>query len=209
MNRLVGIVGIFVFLVTATSLAPRPVAAGGPPTVSGWMEQFSFINPPRPAPLTPFLVGDGREVTLADFRGSVMLVNFWATWCSPCVRELPSLDRLQARLGGEGLLVLAINQDRRGAAVAGPFLEKLGTSQLVVFLDQRLRLGRAFGVYGLPWSFLIDRDGAVVGELAGYAEWDTPEGLALIRHYLKQGISPPVLEKSGNQIGVGLVLLYY
>lgn len=198
MNRLVGIVGIFVFLVTATSLAPRPVAAGGPPTVSGWMQHFSFIDPPRPAPQTPFLVGDGREVALADFRGSVMLVNFWATWCSPCVRELPSLDRLQARLGGEGLLVLAINQDRRGSEVAGPFLKKLGVNQLVVFLDDRMRLGRALGVRGLPWSFLIDRDGNVIGELAGYAKWDTPEGLALIRHYMDQRKSPPLLEKSGN-----------
>ncbi len=198
MNKLPGIVALFVFLAAAFSLAPHPVAAGGPPTVSGWMEHFSFIDPPRPAPQTPFLVGDGREVTLADFRGSVMLINFWATWCSPCVRELPSLDRLQASLGGEGLLVLAINQDRRGGEVAGPFLKKLGVDQLVVFLDDRMRLGRALGVRGLPWSFLIDRDGNVVGELAGYAKWDTQEGLALIRHYLEQRKSPPLLEKSGN-----------
>ncbi len=200
MNKLPGIVALLVFLAVAVWVAPRPVAAGGPPPVSGWMEHFSFIDPQRPAPQTPFLLGDGREVTLADFRGNVMLVNFWATWCAPCVRELPSLDRLQARLGGEGLLVLAINQDRRGAAVAGPFLENLGVSQLVVFLDDRMRLGRALGVRGLPWSFLIDRDGNVVGELAGYAEWDTPEGLALIRHYLDQRKSPPVLEKSGNSV---------
>ncbi len=198
MNRFVGIIGFVVVLAAAFSFASRPVAAGGPPAVSCWMEHFSFIDPQRPAPQTPFLLGDGQEVTLADFRGNVMLVNFWATWCAPCVRELPSLDRLQARLGGAGLLVLAINQDRRGAAVAGPFLENLGVSQLVVFLDDRMRLGRALGVRGLPWSFLIGRDGNVIGELAGYAEWDTPEGLALIRHYLDQRKSPPVLEKSGN-----------
>ncbi len=198
MNKLPGIVALFVFLAVAFCFAPRPVAADGPPPVSGWMEQFSFIDPQRPAPQTPFQVGDGREVTLADFQGNVMLLNFWATWCAPCVRELPSLDRLQALLGGEGLLVLAINQDRRGAEVAGPFLEKLGASHLVVFVDRRMRLGRALGVRGLPWSFLIDRDGNVVGELAGYAKWDTPEGLALIRHYMDQRKSPPVLEKSGN-----------
>ena len=198
MNKQSGIVALFVFLVAAFWVGPSPVAADRPPAVSGWMEQFSFIDPPRPAPQTPFQVGDGREVTLADFRGNVMLVNFWATWCAPCVRELPSLDRLQARLGGEGLLVLAINQDRRAAEVAGPFLKKLGVDQLVVFLDERMRLGRAFGVAGLPWSFLIDRDGNVVGELVGYTKWDTPEGLALIRHYMDRKKSPPVLEKSGN-----------
>ena len=197
MYRPVVIVGIFVVVVAFLSALPRPSLADGPPTVTGWMEQFTFIDPPPPAPQTAFLVGDGREVTLGDFRGNILLVNFWATWCAPCVRELPSLDRLQADLGAEGLLVLALNQDRGGAAVAGPFLEKLGITRLPLFTDRHMKLGRALGVRALPWSLIVNRAGNVVGMLPGYAEWDSDEGIALIRHYLRQADSPPVLEKSG------------
>ena len=161
--------------------------ASEPPPVGGWMEQFSFTTPPRPAPQTPFLAGDGTEMTLDDFKGRVILVNFWATWCAPCVRELPSLDRLQLRLGGEGLLVLAVNQDRGGVAIAGPFLKKLDVNRLGLFLDSNMKLGRAFGVRALPWTLLIDRDGKVIGELPGYAEWDSDEAIDLIRHYLREG----------------------
>ncbi len=150
------------------------------------MEQFSFTEPPQPAPQTPFLAGNGTELTLEDFKGRVLLVNFWATWCAPCIRELPSLDRLQLKLGGEGLLVLAVSQDRGGAAVAGPFLKKLDVNRLGLFLDSKMKLGRAFGVRALPWTILIGRDGKTIGQLPGYAEWDSDEGIALIRHYLKE-----------------------
>ena len=161
--------------------------ASEPPSVSGWMEQFSFTEPTRPAPQTPFLAGDGAELTIGDFKGRVLLVNFWATWCAPCIRELPSLDDLQLRLGGQGLLVLAVSQDRGGAAVAAPFLKKLGVNRLGLFLDSRMKLGRAFGVRALPWTIMIGRDGHIIGRLPGYAEWNSDEGVALIRHYLGAG----------------------
>jgi thiol-disulfide isomerase/thioredoxin len=176
-------------LVSCLSLAPglwsvNRAIASEPPAVGGAMQQFSFTDPPRPVPQKPFLAGDGSEVTLQDFKGHVLLVNFWATWCAPCVRELPSLDNLQRRLAGEGLLVLAVSQDRGGAKVAAPFLKKLGVDHVGLFLDPKMTLGRAFGVRALPWTILIDRNGRMVGQLAGYAEWDSDEAVALVRHYL-------------------------
>jgi thiol-disulfide isomerase/thioredoxin len=177
MNKIVCIVALVVSLSAFPGLLVGAAEAAEPPPPTGWMEQFSFKDPPRPAP----------QVKLSDFKGRVLLVNFWATWCAPCIRELPSLDRLQSDLGDEGLLVLAISQDRGGAAVAGPFLEKLDIRSLGLFLDSKMRLGRALGVRALPWTFLIDREGRVVGELPGYAEWDSHEAIALIRHYLEQG----------------------
>ncbi|MDH3229965.1 MAG: TlpA family protein disulfide reductase [Alphaproteobacteria bacterium] len=187
MNKIVCIVALAVGLSAFSGPLTGPAGADEPPPVTGWMEQFSFKDPPRPAPQTPFLAGNGAEVKLGDFKGRILLVNFWATWCAPCIRELPSLDRLQFALGGEGLLVLAVSQDRGGAEVAAPFLEKLDIHRLGLFLDSKMRLGRALGVRALPWSFLVDREGRIVGELPGYAEWDSDEGIALIRHYLKQG----------------------
>lgn len=187
MNKILCFLALVIVSSVPLMSSPRPAHAGEPPSVSGWMEQFSFIDQPRPAPRTGFLAGTGAPVTIDDFRGRVLLVNFWATWCAPCIRELPSLDKLQAHLGDEGLLVLAVSQDRGGASVAGPFLKKLGVTRLGLFLDSRMELGRALGVRALPWSALVDRDGNVVGMLPGYAEWDSAEGIALIRHYLAQG----------------------
>lgn len=187
MNKIVCIVALIVGLSASSGFLAGAADADEPPPPTGWMEQFSFKDPPRPAPQTPFLAGNGSEVKLGDFKGRVLLVNFWATWCAPCIRELPSLDRLQAELGDEGLLVVAVSQDRGGAAVAGPFLEKHGIRTLGLFLDSKMRLGRELGVRALPWTFLVDREGRIVGELPGYAEWDSNEAVALIRHYLAQG----------------------
>lgn len=187
MNKMVCMVALSVGLSASTSFLAGSVGADEPPPLTGSMEQFSFKDPPRPAPQTPFLAGNGTEVKFGDFKGRVLLVNFWATWCAPCIRELPSLDRLQAELGNEGLLVLAVSQDRGGAAVAGPFLEKHDIRTLGLFLDSKMRLGRELGVRALPWTFLIDREGRIVGELPGFAEWDSDEAIALIRYYLGQG----------------------
>ncbi len=188
MKRVLCILALVSSIGVATGLwSGNSAFASEPPPVSGWTEQFNFTEPPRPAPQTAFQAGDGTILTLADFKGRVILVNFWATWCAPCVRELPSLDKLQSKLGGEGLLVLAVSQDRGGAAVAAPFLKKLDVNRLGLFLDPRMKLGRAFGVRALPWTILIDRDGNMVGQMLGYAEWESDEVVALIRHYLDAG----------------------
>jgi thiol-disulfide isomerase/thioredoxin len=148
--------------------------------------QFSPLDPPRPAPELAFTSRDGTPLRLADFRGRVVLVNLWATWCGPCVREMPSLDRLQAKVG-DRLLVLAISEDRGGAHVVDPFLEKLALAHLAIFLDASSAAQQAFKVRGLPTSFLIDRDGRILGSLEGGAEWDAPEMVARLERYLRQG----------------------
>ena len=167
----------------------------GPP-LGGWMEQFNVIEAPGPVPDVAFEDGAGRKITLRDFAGRVVLVNFWATWCAPCVREMPSLDRLQARLGGKDFTVVAVDEDRDGRVVGKPFLAKLGLRNLDFYLDHRMALSRALGVRGLPTSVLIDRNSRVVGRLDGLAEWDTPEAEALIRYFAgelrpKSDINPP------------------
>jgi thiol-disulfide isomerase/thioredoxin len=134
--------------------------------------QFIPLDPPRPAPDITFTTLTGETVRLADFRGRPVLINLWATWCGPCVREMPSLDRLQAKLGETGFTILAISQDREGARVVDPFLDKLGLSALKAYLDPKGQVGTAFSVRGLPTSILVDREGSMVGRLEGAAEWD-------------------------------------
>jgi len=162
----------------ATSQAPARLLARGA------MANFSFLATPTPAPAVPFRRENGEEVRLADFTGKVVLINFWATWCGPCRREMPALDRLQAALGGADFQVLAISLDRKGAPVARKFMDEVAAGHLSLFVDPKSRLSRAMGALGLPTSVLLDRTGREVGRLVGPAEWDSPEARALIRHLI-------------------------
>ncbi|MGF1629043.1 MAG: TlpA disulfide reductase family protein [Kiloniellaceae bacterium] len=161
-------------------------ASGGKPSApeGPFAENFTFSDPPVPAPSVGFETLQGEPVTLADFEGQVVLVNFWATWCAPCVEEMPSLERLHQALVGEGFAVLAVSQDRGGSTAVAPFLGRLDLQQLPVYLDSMGVLARAFALKGLPTSFLIDREGRVRAGLVGPAEWDSQAAMDFIRHYL-------------------------
>jgi thiol-disulfide isomerase/thioredoxin len=165
--------------------AKPPVVARGAPQDAA-LGEFTPLDPPRPAPPFAFAERGGETRQLADFRGHWLLVNLWATWCAPCVREMPSLDRLQARLG-ERIRVLAISEDRKGPEVVDPFLGSLDLKAMTIYLDPAAHAQQAFGIRGLPTSFLIDPEGALRGKLEGAAEWDSPQMLALIKQYLAQG----------------------
>lgn len=162
-------------------------SAADQPPLEGWMAQFTLNDPPLPAPETELQTIAGEPVTLATYKDKIVLVNFWATWCVPCVREMPSLDRLQASFDKDEFLILAVSVDRGGSAKVVPFLKKHGIENLTTVLDQRMRLASALRVPGMPTSFLLDRDGRVVGSLPGIAEWDSDEAKALVRFYLGKG----------------------
>ncbi len=178
--------------------AQTPAAAGqAPPLLGAFGDNFTLLDPPVPAPLETFAALDGTRLRLADFKGRVVVLNFWATWCAPCIREMPSLDRLQAAVGDRGLAVLAVSIDRGGAKVVRPFAKRLGLERLALYLDAKGALFQAFGVTGLPTTFLIDRQGGVVGAYPGPAEWDGPEARALIEHYLRQPASAAPVKTGG------------
>ncbi len=178
--------------------AQTPAAAGqAPPLLGAFGDNFTLLDPPVPAPLESFAALDGAPVRLADFEGRVVLLNFWATWCAPCVREMPSLDRLQAALEDRGLAVLAVSIDRGGAKVIRPFAKRLGLERLGLYHDPKGALFKAFGVTGLPTTFLIDRRGRIVGAYPGAAEWDEPEARALIEHYLRQPAGAAAVKTAG------------
>jgi thiol-disulfide isomerase/thioredoxin len=149
------------------------------PAVSG---KFAWLEEPQPAPEIAFLTRDGRPGHLADFRGRFVLVNLWATWCGPCVGEMPSLDRAQQKFG-DRLQILAISEDRGGGAVVRPFLETHRLARLAVFLDAPLAAWQALKARVLPTSFLIDRGGRIVAKLEGSVVWDSPTVAAELEHY--------------------------
>ena len=152
--------------------------------VTGQMANFTSAEGARPAIEVHFTDGEAQPLTLAAFRGKVVLVNFWATWCAPCVREMPALDRLQAELGGADFQVVALAQERRGLDSVKRFIKKHGIAALDIYVDKSSKSSRAFAVIGLPTSVVLDRDGTELGRLVGPAEWDSAEAVALIRHYI-------------------------
>ena len=144
--------------------------------------EFVPSAPLLPAPATSFVDLTGSEVSLAQFSGKIVLVNLWATWCEPCLREMPSLERLQSRLGDK-IVVVAISEDR-GSKTVEPFIVKLGLKSVKIYLDPKSAMERAFKVQGLPTSFLIDREGRVLGRVEGAAEWDKPKLLGILKSFL-------------------------
>ncbi len=145
--------------------------------------QFVPASPPRPAPQVSFSDATGASANLSDFAGKPVLLNLWATWCAPCRREMPSLERLQARLGDK-ITVLAISEDIGGNKAVAPFIAKFGLKAVKTYLDPKSTLTQAFNVDGLPTSFLIDRRGRVIGRVEGEAEWDSPKMLSVIEPLL-------------------------
>ena len=142
------------------------LGADGPPLKGRFADAFQMPDQPRPAPDASFTTRDGATVQLADFKGQVVLVNFWATWCAPCVEEMPTLDGLQQALGGTAFQVLAVSEDRGGLSTVEPFLrDKLSLQALDIYLDSDGTLAQAFGLRGMPTTYLLNARGQVVGGL--------------------------------------------
>lgn len=133
--------------------------------------KFTPVVPPRPAPAVNVTLIDGKGIHLADFKGKWLLLNLWATWCAPCIKEMPSLDRLSGK-GMDKLAILAVSEDRDGQKVVAPFLGPLGIKSLMVATDTPGMVASALHVEGLPTSFLIDPEGRIMARLQGAAEWD-------------------------------------
>jgi thiol-disulfide isomerase/thioredoxin len=135
----------------------------------------------RPAPAVSFTDADGKPHSFADFADHGLVVNLWATWCPPCVAEMPALDRLAAMLAEERITVLALSSDRGGRDVVQAFYERLNLRHLGIWLDPRGAAARGAGARGLPTTLIIDRHGMERARLAGEAMWDAPPLVEAVR----------------------------
>ena len=174
-----GSVAVLLIAFALQSSGKRP----GQPPLTGWMEKFTPTAAPAPPPALAFRNQAGAALDLEKFSGRIVLVNFWATWCAPCVREMPSLARLQQRLGSKSFTVIALSEDRTGYDVITPFIAKHNLRQLPVFHDSKSQSLLTLKILGLPTSVLFDRKGRELGRLTGVVEWDSDEAAALIKYY--------------------------
>ena len=163
------------------------VAANG--AASPGLPQFIPTTPPRPVPEVTVQARTGETVRLADLKGRPVLINFWATWCGPCISEMPALDALAAERAGTPLVIMAVSEDRKGESVVAPFISKLRLTNLPIYLDPQTKALAAFGSDALPTTVLIDREGREVGRLLGAASWDSVAARRLIDRLLSP--NPP------------------
>lgn len=128
---------------------------------------------------------DGKKVSLKDFKGKAVFLNFWATWCPPCTIEMPSMESLHKRFKDKGLVVIAVNSEEDEKKV-GKFIKKKGYTFLVLLDRDGSVSSDSYRAIGFPTTYLIDRQGMVVGKAEGAREWDSKESFRLIEEILKK-----------------------
>ena len=162
----------------AAAWVRKPLAEEDLPSIA---EALKPVRPPEPVPDAPFLDATGAPHRLADFKGRGMVVNLWATWCAPCVAEMPSLEALSKALAPQDIAVLPLSSDRGGADVVQAWYKSHGVSALPVLLDPKGALSRAFNARGIPTTLIINTSGLLVARLEGAANWATPDVPKLVQ----------------------------
>jgi len=146
---------------------------------------FKLHDTPQPVINVRYLTEDGSRGDMEDFRGKVILLNVWATWCVPCRDEMPTLDALQAELGSNRFEVVALSIDKAGSPVVRRFYDEIGITSLKMYVDKTMLSMTALRTIGLPTTILIDAQGQELGRLVGAAEWDDPEMVSFLRSFIK------------------------
>jgi thiol-disulfide isomerase/thioredoxin len=154
------------------------------PLARGEVAALTVAEKPFRVPELSFQGGDGRQYQLKDWHGRFVLLNLWATWCVPCRKEMPALDALEGKLGGQDFQVVAVNIDTRDPDKPKAWLKEIGINRLAYFADPQAKVfqdlkaaGRAFG---MPTTLLIDQEGCEIGTMAGPAEWGSEDAVKLL-----------------------------
>ena len=155
------------------------------PLSQGDMAKFVFKREPEALPEIAFIDGTGAAKSLNDFKGKVVLLNLWATWCLPCRKEMPALDRLQAALGSYKFEVVALSVDRAGVEASRKFLDGIKIANLKLYVDPTAKASGPLKIIGMPTTILINAEGREVGRLLGEAEWDSHDARKLIESVLQ------------------------
>lgn len=172
----------------ASAAVTAGVAAGGVTRelATGALAAFLVKSERNPIADVAFQDGSGKPVKLSDWKGRVVLINLWATWCAPCRKEMPDLAELQKELGSDQFEVVAISVDRKGAEASAAFLKETGADNLKLYVEPTTKVVNELQAIGLPATILVDRQGNEIGRLLGPADWASPEALALVKAALAE-----------------------
>ncbi len=181
---------LFAILYAALTLGANPVLAA-PLNLSqiaalraGDMQRLEIYSEPTEMPTTGFLDEQGKPVSLDAYKGKVVLLNIWATWCPPCRAELPSIDALEAELGGDNFTVVPVAMGRNPVAAIKKFYRKAGITHLPILRDPKQKFARANGIFGLPTTIILNAKGQEIARMIGDANWHSKEALTLIKALL-------------------------
>ena len=167
-----------VVLYTALMLGANPAAADVKALLDGDMKKLMVLDAPVAVPEAVLLDAEEGEHRLSDYRGKWVVLNFWATWCAPCRREMPSLERLQAAM--PELAVVPVATGRNAVEGIKRFFEEAGVKTLPILRDPQSQLAHALGVMGLPVTVILNPEGQEVARLIGDAEWDSDSAKAVL-----------------------------
>ncbi|MFT6673858.1 MAG: thiol-disulfide isomerase/thioredoxin [Sulfitobacter sp.] len=176
---------VLAIVYTALMAGANPAFAAGPDIAAlraGDMKKLQVHNSPQATSDAPFdLQDNGGKATLADYQGKYILLNFWATWCAPCRKEMPQLDALQKQLGGADFEVLTIAAGRNSPEGIKHFFKEAGVDSLPRHQDPKQALASQMAVFGLPISVLIDPEGREIARLRGDADWNSDSAKSIIK----------------------------
>ncbi|MFZ5490111.1 MAG: TlpA family protein disulfide reductase [Thiomonas sp.] len=161
---------------------------------ASWAAGFTFTPYPTahklPLSQVTFENAQGKRMTLADFKGKVVLLNIWATWCPPCVHEMPTLDKLQKRLGGKNFAVVPLSVDKGGIYTVKSFYDDNFIGHLPIYVDPTTQVLETLSILGTPTTILISKQGEEIARTMGPEDWDQPAIIAQIKHYMAAPAGP-------------------
>ena len=190
----VAIIGVVTAILVHRAPEPTAPVAATAPAAGAPIGHFVALPGTDFAAVAP-VDGKGQPADMSGYRGKVLLVNLWATWCAPCIQELPSLGKLQQEMGGENFQVVTIAIDERDPAKIEPFLAAHGAGNLPTLIDLNRTIDKVAQASALPTSLLVDRDGKAKAMLTGDARWNCGKALDAVKAFIADGtISQDVLE---------------
>ena len=169
----VGAALVVLYVIRPAQASPVPI----PPPLAALMPDGT----PKAAPAVSVVDANGKAQPLSALKGHVVILNLWATWCAPCVEELPAVGKLAAALGSGKVVIVAVNAGHDDAAKTAAFLKAHGAANLAVYRDPDLSLLTAFGSQGLPFSVVIDAKGREIARASGPMKWDDPKAIAYFK----------------------------
>ncbi|WOT05112.1 TlpA disulfide reductase family protein [Shewanella youngdeokensis] len=192
MKRLVsGLFSAAILLAGSVQAYPGMEAAKEEESASNYdypstVDQINVLPKPFPIEAVPFKDNKGNTIDFSQYKGKIIMVNMWATWCPPCVRELPALSRISAKVGSDDFEVIPVSIDEAGNSKVEPFLKRLRMEGFTTYYDQEQALGTVFPLGTIPATFILNREGELIAFVRTFVDWDDDKAVKLIQGFLER-----------------------